>query len=243
MSTSHEGLAEALAGLADTRCEDFDPSELAQRLAAECVRLLPLDGGEVLLAEHPMVLRVGGGSDERIRWLGMVESHTGEGPCTDCFRSGEPVTATPESEKWARWPGFTEQARQAGFRTVHAIPMRLRAESIGALGLFRYGPTALSGSRLRIARALAEVVTIGIVRERAVRRNATLAGQLETALHSRVVIEQAKGVFAGRERLGMTEAFERLRRHARSRNARLDDVARGVVDGSGGPAGTGHDQR
>ena len=121
---------------------------------------------------------------------------------------------------------------EAGYRAVHALPMRLREETIGALNLFRVHPGALRAPSCASGQALADVATIGILQERAIRRREVLAEQLQVALNSRVIIEQAKGILAERGRLDMAQAFALLRGHARSNNRRLSDLARGVVDGT-----------
>jgi GAF domain-containing protein len=128
------------------------------------------------------------------------------------------------------WPRFIGHTLDTGYRSVHAVPMRLRTETIGALNLFGIEPRALGPNELRIAQALADVATIGILQERAIRRRDVLAEQLQLALNSRVIIEQAKGVLAERGQLEMDRAFELLRRHARSSQQRLSDVALGVVN-------------
>jgi AmiR/NasT family two-component response regulator len=110
--------------------------------------------------------------------------------------------------------------------------MRLRAEVIGALNLFDTEPGALDEGKLRIAQALADVATIGLLQERAIRRRDAVTEQLQTALNSRILIEQAKGILAERLHLDMAEAFKLLRTDARNHNRRLSELAQAVVDGS-----------
>src|SRR4029453_3421720 len=131
-----------------------------------------------------------------------------------------------------RWPRFAAAAAEVGFASVHAVPMRLRAEVIGALNLFDTEPGALDEGKLRIGQALADVATIGLLQQRAIHRRDTLTEQLQTALNSRVLIEQAKGVLAERLHLDMAEAFTLLPSGARSHNRRLSDLAQAIVDGT-----------
>jgi GAF domain-containing protein len=156
-----------------------------------------------------------------------------QGPCLDCFRTGRPVAVADLADAGARrWPRFAAEARRTGFTSVHALPMRLRDEVIGALNLFHVRPRALTDETLAVAQALADVATIGLLQERVIRRGEILAGQLHSALNSRVLIEQAKGVIAERNGTNVADAFALLRKAARDRNRRLSDLAHGVVDGS-----------
>ena len=170
-------------------------------------------------------------SSEEARLLELFEVQEDQGPCLDCFRTGQQVSVTDLREV-DTWPRFAVRAQQAGFRSVHALPLRLRSEVVGALNLFGVEPGSLLPDELRVGQALADVATIGILQERAIRRRDILAEQLEVALHSRVVIEQAKGVLAERNQLDMDVAFALLRDYARATNQRLSNLARGVVEGS-----------
>jgi GAF domain-containing protein len=170
-------------------------------------------------------------SSEAARLLELFQLQSDQGPCLDCFRSGRPVTATDLSAD-QRWPRFAAAAGQAGFSAVQAVPMRLRDQVIGALNLFRAAPGTFDPENVRIGQALADVATIGLLHERGMRRSDTLNEQLQAALNSRVVIEQAKGKLAERFGLDMHQAFSVLRDHARSRNLRLSDLARAFVDGT-----------
>jgi GAF domain-containing protein len=154
-----------------------------------------------------------------------------QGPCLDCFRTGQPVSAADLAGD-GRWPRFTVAAGEAGFAAVHAIPMRLRAEVIGALNFFHVQPGPLDPGKLRIGQALADVATIGLIQQRVIHDRDVLTGQLQTALNSRVLIEQAKGVLAERLGLDMADAFTLLRASARSRNRNLSDLAHALVDGT-----------
>jgi GAF domain-containing protein len=176
-------------------------------------------------------LRVVASSNEESDWTELLQVQTDEGPCVDCVRTGEPVTVTDLDDAAARWPTFTAAlARRSGsYRSVHALPLRLRGEAIGGMNLFHTRAGPLPAADLRLGQALADIATIGILQERAIRHSEVLAEQLQTALNSRVIVEQAKGVLAQTGGLTMEVAFDRLRRHARGHNLLLVDVAHRVV--------------
>ena len=182
-----------------------------------------------MLADPRGELRVAASSNEAAGLLELFQLQNDQGPCLDCFRTGQPVTAADLAGPGQRWPRFAAAATQAGFRTVEALPMRLRDQVIGALNLFRADPGPFDAADLRLGQALADVATIGLLHERNVRRSETVAEQLQGALNSRVVIEQAKGKLAERLGMDMDQAFAMLRDYARNSNQRLTDVARDII--------------
>lgn len=224
-------LAEAFVDLADTLVSDYDVTDLLYRLVEHCVRLLDVDEAGLLLSDQRGSLNVMASSDERTRLLELLQLQADEGPCLECFRSGEPVSVSDLRAASGRWPQFAPAALAAGYLAVHALPLRLREQVIGALNLFSADTGELADEGIYVGRALADVATIGLLQERSIHRGETVIEQLEAALHSRVIIEQAKGVLAERGALDMDEAFRRLRSHARASNTRLADVARELVDG------------
>jgi len=227
--TREWALAEAFVSLADTLVDEYDVIELLDRLSTDCVALLPVDAAGLLLSDQRGSLRVVSASTADAHLVELFQVQISEGPCLDCFHSSSQVTATDLSED-RRWPRFAARARDAGYRAVHALPLRLRSETIGALNLF--GNLSLSPQDLRIGQALADVATIGILQERAIHHREILAEQLQVALNSRVIIEQASGILAERGRLDVAQAFTLLRSHARSSGRRLSDLARDVVNGA-----------
>jgi GAF domain-containing protein len=186
----------------------------------------------VVLADPRGELRLAAASSEQAGLLELFQLQNDQGPCLECFRTGQPVTASDLTGPAQRWPRFAQAVAQAGFRSVEALPMRLRDQVIGALNLFRAEPGPLDPADLRIAQALADVATIGLLHERNVRRRETVAEQLQGALNSRVVIEQAKGKLAERLSIDMDRAFKMLRDYARNSNQHLTNVARDFVDGA-----------
>jgi GAF domain-containing protein len=164
-----------------------------------------------LLADPRGELRVVAASSETARLLELFQLQNDQGPCLDCFRAGRPVAAADLAADAQRWPRFAAAAQQAGFAAVQALPMRLRDQVIGALNLFRAVPGAFDPADIRIGQALADVATISLVHERSMRHSDTVNEQLQTALNSRVIIEQAKGKLAERLGLDMDQAFSVLR--------------------------------
>jgi transcriptional regulator with GAF, ATPase, and Fis domain len=196
------------------------------------VQLLGASAAGLMLADPRGELRVVAASSERARLLELFQIQNDQGPCLDCFRSGQPVTAADLSAQAQRWPRFAATAGQAGFAAVQALPMRLREQIIGALNLFRVAPGPFDHADMRVGQALADVATISLLQERTLRRSETLNEQLQVALNSRVTIEQAKGKLAERLQLDIDQAFNVLRSCARARNRRLSDLARAFIDGS-----------
>jgi GAF domain-containing protein len=225
-------LARTLVELADTLVADFDVVELLTRLTDRCVEVLDVGAAGLMLVSLEGDLRVMASSSEAVRVLELFEVQSQEGPCLDCYRTGLPVVNQDLETVDGRWPRFAAEALAAGIHAVHALPMRLRGNIIGALNLFHTEPTQMRADDIEAAQALADVATIAILQHRAALEAQVLNEQLSHALNSRIVIEQAKGVIAEREHLDMEQAFARLRAHARNHNRRLADVARDVIDGT-----------
>ena len=224
--------ARTLVELADTLVADFDVVEPLTRLADRCVDVLGVDAAGLMLAGPDGDLRVMASSSEAMRVLELFELQSKEGPCLDCYRSGQPVVNRDLAVVHPRWPRFALEAYGAGFRSVHALPMRLRGTVIGALNLFHVEPGEMREGDVDAAQALADVATIAILQHRATHEAQVVNQQLQHALNSRIVIEQAKGMVAEGESLNMEQAFYTLRNHARNHNLRLVEVAEEVIGGS-----------
>ena len=221
-------LARTLVELADSLVEDFDVVELLTLLADRCVDIIDVAAAGLMLVSADGHLRVLASSSEEMRVLEVLEAQSDQGPCVECFRSGQPVASPLLDAAMERWPAFAPKAVEAGFRSAYALPMRLRGQTIGALNMFRTDTVAMRESDVAAAQALSDVATIAILSHRAALDAQTLNEQLSHALNTRIVIEQAKGVVAERAGIDMEEAFVRLRQHARNHSIRLTDVAHAV---------------
>src|SRR5918995_2989650 len=222
-------LTEVFVELADTLVEEFDLVEFLQTLTERCVELVDTDAAGLMLDDQRGRLQVVAYTDESARLLELFELQKAEGPCLDCFASGRAIANVDLTDSATRWPVFAEAARGIGFTVSHAFPMRLRQQVVGALNLFTLAPVRLSVDQLALVQGLADIATIGLLHERAVRDQVILAEQLQTALHSRIVIEQAKGVLSARGGTSVGEAFRLLRSHARRTGEALTAVAEAVV--------------
>lgn len=224
-------LADVFVELADTLVDEFDVIDFLHVLTERCVQLLGISAAGLLVTDGHDMLQMVAASSERTRLLELFQLQTDQGPCVDCFRTGQPVSVA-DLPSAGRWPRFTAAAAEVGFAAVHALPMRLRDEVIGALNLFDTDPGALDEGKLRVGQALADVATIGLLQQRAIRHRDVLTEQLQTALNSRILIEQAKGVLAERLHLDVADAFAMLRGGARNQNRRLSELAQAIVDGT-----------
>ncbi|ONI91876.1 transcriptional regulator [Actinosynnema sp. ALI-1.44] len=237
MTTSPSGaqrearLLRAFVEMADTLVDDYDVIDLMHQLVDHCVDLLDAHGAGLMLIDQRGGLRLFAWSTEQIRQLELIQIQQDEGPCVDCVHSGEPVLITDLRAAVDRWPRFTAEALRAGFASVHAIPLRLRRDTIGALNLFGLRPVPLPADHVRVARALADTATIGILQERAIHRGEVLTEQLQTALNNRIAVEQAKGIVSYAMNLDVDDAFRALRAYSRNNNIRLSEIANQLVTG------------
>ncbi len=222
--------------LAEGLVEDYDIVDLLDRLAAACVRLLGVSAAGLLLNDQQGHLAVVASSSEETRLLEIFQLQNDQGPCLECVRTGAAVVSADLDADRVRWPLFASFAIAAGFRSVVALPLRLREQTIGGLNLFDGRAVPVPEDDQRLAQALADVATIGILQQRSVHRSTMLAEHLQRALNSRVVIEQAKGVLAERNGVSMAAAFDSLRRYARDHNIKLTELAFAVVHDDFNPA-------
>jgi GAF domain-containing protein len=228
---STERLADLFVEVADTLVADFDLIDFLVTLCEHATLVSSADAVGIVLTDHHGRLRFMASSNESGRELELFQLQSEEGPCLDCVRTKEPVVNTDLGQAGALWPQFAPLASGAGFHSVHAFPMRLRDQVIGALNLFSVPQMLLDTQEARVVQSLADVATIAILQERSISRAEALTEQLQGALNSRIVIEQAKGALARTEGITVDEAFDRLRRQARSSRQRLVDVAASVLAG------------
>jgi GAF domain-containing protein len=231
VSREQEVLA-AFIEFADTFVDEYDIVDFLHRLAARCVDILDASEAGIMLADRDGTLRYAASSSERMRSIELFELQHAQGPCLDAFRGGVAVHRPLDDEAATRWPILVPEAREVGFNSVSALPMRLRDNVIGSLNLFSANPIPLNPEDQRVAQALADVATIGILQERALSDAHVVTTQLAAALESRVMIEQAKGIVAERNGISPDTAFTMLRTYARTHNQLLSRTARAVVEGT-----------
>ena len=224
-------LITAFVKLTDTLIDDYDVVDLLQWLIEECATILDTQDGGVLLVDADGSLQLVASTSEEAQLVEMFQLAAGEGPCLDCFKSGEAVTVGNLEAETDRWPQFAQEALTRGFKSVHATPLRLREQVIGTMNLFSVHVGALNAEDAAVAQALANVATIGILQEHTFQSAHTLTEQLQRALDTRILIEQAKGVVAAKTGMNMGEAFAALRAFAENQNLRLRQVADDVIAG------------
>jgi transcriptional regulator with GAF, ATPase, and Fis domain len=225
-------LIETFVTLADTLVDSYDVIDFLQMLAERCVELLDVSEAGIMLADKNGGLRHAACSSERMRVVEIFELQLEEGPCFDAFTQQTAVLSGWREDVHARWPRFAPHAEEAGFQSVVALPMRLRNQVIGALNMFSSDTGILVQEDVRVAQAMADIATIGILQERSIRGGRDLSGQLQVALESRVRIEQAKGIVAEHNQIDVDAAFDLLRSFTRGHNRLLADTCRQVIDGT-----------
>jgi GAF domain-containing protein len=229
-TVSAERLARIFVEVSDTLVDEFDLIEFLHMLAVRTASLVDASAVGLLLADQRGHLQFMAASDENVKLLELFQVQNHEGPCLDAFRTAKPVINADLRDAGARWPRFAPRATEAGFHSVHAFPLRLRSQVIGALNVFG---GEVGGSfedpDIQIVQALADVAAIGLLQERAIRRGELLTEQLQGALNSRIVIEQAMGAIAQARGVSVDDAFALIRGYARRNNRRLSDVAHAVV--------------
>lgn len=228
-------LAEAFVALADTLGDDFDVVGLLQQLAEQCAEFAKVPAVGILLRDQHGGLAVAATTSETAERLELLEIETDEGPCLDTVANGRPTICRDLVAEADRWPRFSAHAHAVGVRSVTSLPLRWREQVIGALALFHLSVGALDQPSQRISQAMIDVATIGILAQRTMADHRLLAEQLQTALNSRVLIEQAKGMLAQFANLSTSEAFVALRSYARNNNVRLSDLSIAVLEGRTSP--------
>ncbi|KAA1427522.1 GAF and ANTAR domain-containing protein [Nocardioides antri] len=228
--TTEQRLTQVFVELADTLVDEFDALDFLSTLTDRSVELLRAEAAGVILNNLRGGLHVVASTSDAAQVLELFELQNDEGPCLDCFNSGRAVVNVDLEEARTRWPRFSARAAEVGYQSTHAIPLRLRDSVIGAMNLFCAGSTPLSEEDLAVGQALADIATIGLLQERAVRQSGLLAEQLQTALNSRIMIEQAKGVLFASAGLDIEQAFRLMREYSRSHRVPIKTVARSVID-------------
>lgn len=230
--TREARLNSAFVRLADTLVEDYDVIDLLHTLMEECIGIMDTQAGGLLLADRTGILELVASTSESADIVEVMQLAAGAGPRIESFTAGTTINIADVADTAARWPDFSAAALVQGFHSVHTTPLRLRGDIIGTLNLFGTQVGALSPEDSSAVRALADVATIGILQARLLQEKTLLAEQLQRALDTRILIEQAKGVLSEVGDVDMGAAFDAMRAYARDNNLPLHAVAEGVVDRS-----------
>jgi GAF domain-containing protein len=222
-------LARVFVEVSDTLVDEFDLVDFLHMLTLRTAEVAGASVVGLVLADRRGTLQFMAASREDARLLELFQLQNDEGPCLDAYRGGTAVINTDLRDA-DRWPSFAPHATAAGFRSVHAFPLRLRNRVIGALNVFGVADGArLDTDDVPLVQALADLASIALLQERTIRQGQVLTEQLQGALNSRVVIEQAKGAIAQARGVSVDEAFTLIRGYARNSNRRLGEVARAIV--------------
>ncbi|MFJ7266428.1 GAF domain-containing protein [Streptomyces sp. NPDC099050] len=232
--TREQRVTQVFVEVADSLTDDFDLIDFLQQLSVRCMELLDVAAVGIMLADQHEVLQTMAASDEHTRLLELFATQHDQGPCVDCYKSGEPRTNInlTDPQTTSGWPQFAPRAAETGFVTANAIPLRLRGRVIGVMGLFQTDPDPLSAQDIALAQALADVATIAILQQRTVAHSEVERVQLQHALTSRIVLEQVKGILAERWQVTVDEAFAAFRSYARAHHLQLAQLARQIADGT-----------
>lgn len=226
-------VAQTFVNLADTLVDEFDLSDFLHILVERCVELLDVTAAGVLLADQRGGVRMAAASSEKAELLELFAADTHDGPCVECVRTGQPTGSNDLTAETDRWPRFAAAAEMCGFVAAHALPLRLRRDVIGALSLLNSVGQGAHSTSAQLGQALADVATIGILQQRAISHAEVLTEQLQSALNTRVVLEQAKGMLAAYSRtLTPEQAFTKLRAYARAHRLQLSKLAHDVIIGT-----------
>lgn len=231
----------AFVKLADTLIDGYDIVDLLQNLVEECTDILDTDAGGLMIADAAGELQLIASTSESADLVEVLQLSAGAGPCVDCFVSGKRVTVGDIAASGEQWPAFKAAALGQGYRSVHATPLRLRGIVLGTMNLFSSKVGELNEADISVAQALADVATIGILQARTIHDSGILAEQLQRALQSRILIEQAKGAVAQIASISPDHGFAVLRKYARTNNLTLSAVCEGVLDRTLDIAGVGED--
>jgi hypothetical protein len=219
---------DAVVSLVDSLLDDFDVVELLTELTERCADLLDIAAAGLLLADPLGQLRLLAATSNQTWELELFQLQAEEGPCVDCYASGQPVSVADLRIETSRWPRFVPAALEAGVASVHAVPMRAAGIVLGSMGLFGTRPGELTEADLLVGQTLAHVACVAILQE-IPPTPSTVTPQLRSALTHRIVVEQAKGFLRERLDISVDEAFSLLRRYARIHGDHLTDVARQLL--------------
>jgi GAF domain/ANTAR domain len=218
----------AVVALVDSLLDDFDVVDLLTALTERCADVLDIAAAGILLADPLHRLRLLAATSEEARELELFQLQADEGPCVDCYATGQPVSVADLNDAIDRWPRFVPAAVGAGFASVHAVPMRAAGLALGTLGLFGCRPGELNEADLLVGQTLTHIACVAILQEHPP-TPATVMPRLRSALTNRVIVEQAKGFLREKLDVSVEVAFGLLRTYAQANGEHLTDLARRLI--------------
>lgn len=222
-------LMRVLSEFAHTLAGDFAVGDVLHDLAERVTDVLGVPGAGVALAEGGR-LRCVAAIDEPTAAIERVQEESQEGPCVDAYTGGEAVLVADLREHLSRWPIFAARASELGILAAAGIPMHWNGTRLGALSVYATARREWSEDEVELAQVLADMATCYVAHASELERSRRTVEQLQEALESRVVIEQAKGMLAAERGISVSEAFELIRGHARSHSASMRTVGEAIVN-------------
>lgn len=228
MIDQHAAL-ELMQRFARTLVGTYDLDEVLSDLAGRLQYVLDVEGAGVMLADAEGTLRFTSSSDDKLERLEDLQIELGEGPCLLAYETGKPVMAT-DLRGDRDFPRFGPRAVEAGLHAVYSYPLQYEARSFGALNLYRSQPGPLGTEREELGETFADIAALYLMHGADDERRDIINRQLQGALDSRVVIEQAKGFVAAACDITPAAAFTALRGYARRHGTPLRTIALDVVE-------------
>jgi len=225
-----EAVAAAMDDVAQVLADHGDPLDLADRLVRHCAGLLGADAVGLVVEDGEGGFGLLASTSAEAREIELFQLAAHEGPCVECCRTGVPGASPDAADMSRRWPAFARTAAEQGISAVHTVPLNTPGRTIGALNLFLRRPGYLDPAQADVARAMASFGAVGLTQLEHAAEGRRVQAQLQEALASRIVLEQAKGVLAERHRVTPDGAFDELRRQARRQRRKLREVAQEVLD-------------
>ncbi len=228
---NQSALLDAYENFGQALLRPFEIGDVLYRLTDQVTEVLDIEGSAVCLANASGALELLSATDHHVAAIEEAQLTGGEGPVHVAYHDNDQVfVADLEAED--RWPDFARHCREHGMQAVATLPMPVGERRIGGLSLYRAEPHEWTDDEIQAGQGLANMASAYVLNHKALSESRTLTGQLSSALDSRIIVEQAKGLLAGRHDITPNKAFGRLRRHARSNGRRLHDVCHEVVEGS-----------
>ncbi|MFJ8827480.1 GAF and ANTAR domain-containing protein [Streptomyces sp. NPDC102467] len=224
-------LARAFVALADTVSPGFDPLALFETLVGDCVQLLDVQASAVMMADARGGLRTMAASDEQAAFLELLQLQTGRGPCMQCYRSKTPVHVTDLEQAKDQWPRLVSAALDAGFRSMHALPLRVHEQIIGAVNLFRTSPGNMNADDTAVGQALADIAALSLLNwTNEAPRDGDIITRVQSAIVAKATVEMAKGMIARYGGLSIPDASTALHAYTQRRQARLSETAQALTE-------------